>query len=302
MSGAGGDSTLRASWSGIKYIERAGNYLSLIALIGRDTDDVPYLLLNRREEINNAESDFIKRPLSCEPRAVTVIDESHAVRLYCEDHALVLEVDGRETIEPYPEDGSLHWATRWMPTGSSEQEVSWLVALGDTHQLSVWNDQGRGGVSYLESDMLMLPEGLGELNVDDRILPIQLPSTSDGLLARRIADQMIEVWMGPLGWTPIGGHRWPYWATLSPKQPAAITVGYAEDPQDVGDSFLQRLNVRVHPLTQRGALLGEVFRARVSKDSFGGAHFGQYSDFDGARPNFLTLIGGAVEFSQTVCE
>ena len=302
MSTAGGESTLRASWSGIERIEHSGNYLSLVALIGRDVDEAPYVLLNRREELNNFESDFIKRPLACEPHAVTVLDESHAVRVYCDEHSILMEVDGEEQIEPYPEAGDLRWATRWMPEGSSDQEVRWLVALGDTQQLSVWYDQGRGGVTYVESDTLMLPAALGELNVDDRALPIQMPPTTSGLLARRIAGQVIEVWIDPLGWTELGGNRWPYWATLSPKRSAAITAGYAEDPRVVGDSFLQRLNLRVHPLTQRGVLLGEELRARISKDSFGGAHFGTYSDFEGTRPNFLTLIGGAIEFSQTLCE
>ena len=299
MSSSGGDATLRASWSGVDALERFGHYLSLIALIARDDEGAPYLLLNRREVDGDPTSDFVKRALSCEPRAVTVLDESHAVRVYCAEHSLLIETDGSESIEAYPEEGELQWATRRVE--GNGRETSWLVALGEAHQLSVWRDQGRGGVSYIESDLISAPSSLGDLTPLDRMLPVQLPATADGLLARRVSDREVEVWVSGLGWIRLGGHRWPYWASISPAYSAAITVGYSEDPVTVGDSFLQRLNIRVHPLSGDGALLGHSLRERISRDSFGGAHFSRYRDESGGEPSLLTLIGGSIEFSDTVC-
>ena len=299
FSTEGGDSTLRATWDGIETVENMGNYFSLVALSALNEEGSYELLLNQRDPTDS--STFLRIPAPCVPLGIRVLDESHAIRVFCEEHAVLIEAEGSQEVEPYPESGRLMWMTSWLPSQGAANESYFLVALGDAYQLSLWRDEGRGGVSYGETEMLFLPSSLGDLTVEDRLLPIQLPPNNQDLLSRLLDNKRVEVWFPLLGWTPLGGQRWPYWATLSQSTPAAITAGYSEDPDVVGDSFLQRLEVRVHPLSERGTLLGEVIKSRVSRDSFGGSHFGNYDDLQGVRPNFLSLVGGSLEMQQVTC-
>lgn len=299
FSTVGGDSTLRATWPNVDQISLVGHYLSLVALVVTNVEGNLELLTNSQAE---GADTLTRRPLPCAPLHVTVVDPSHAVRIYCQSHSVLIEADGEEIIEAYPEEGALNWVTQWNPAQSGEPATHLVVSLGEAYQLSLWRDSGRDGVLFAEDDTVSLPSSISDLVMAERVLPIQLPPARTGLLSRLIDQKSIEVWVPIIGWTPLGGQAWPFWASLSSIETAGVTVGFSEDPAIVGDQFLQRLDVRIHPLTQDGALLGERVKARVSRDSFGGIHFGHYTHLDGQRPNLLSLIGGSLELSHVNCE
>ena len=293
----GGEATLRAQWNGIESLSHFSNYLSLVSAIALDENGQSYLVQNRR-----VNEEWFKLALPCDPLALSVLDANHSTRIYCEDKSLLFNIDSEEPIEEtYPESSPVQWMTAWKTGNENLGEHYWLVALGEYNQLSLW----KGDLDQIvlgESETLFLPSTLGWLTSADRVLPIQLPMQGLGLISRVINSAQVEVWMDQIGWTRLGGHRWPLWASLSPNQAIAISVGYDEDPSAVQDSFLQRVNVRLHSLQEDSVYFGELTKEKVSKDSFGGAHLANYDSQNGTRPNLIHLLAGSLELSNAVCD
>ena len=292
----GGEATLRTQWADIKSISHFSNYLSLVSAIGHDQNGQAYLLQNQR--IND---EWVKLALPCQAHAISVLDANHTTRVYCADKALLYNIDQELPVEEtYPEASAVQWMTPWLTGTENLGEQYWLVALGEFNQLSLWKGD-LDGIVLGESETTFLPSALGWLTPDDRSLPIQLPPEEEGLMSRIVEQNYIELWIDGLGWSPLGGHRWPLWASLSHKQAIAISVGYDEDPAEVQDSFLQRVNVRLHSLHEDTVYFGESIKERISKDSFGGAHIANYDAQGSSRPNLIHLLAGSLELSNAVC-
>lgn len=293
---SGGEATLRAQWGEVIQINHFSNYLSLVSMAAIDPQGGFILLQNLRRD-----GSWFKRSLPCDPLAITVLNAEHHTRVYCRDKAYTFYSELEPPREElYPESGELLWMSEWHTQQEDLGQKYWLVSIGESAQLSLWRDD-QDQVALGETETVTLPNILGELSSDDRILKIQLPPSGNGLMSRLIDEHTLEVWIERLGWTQVGGHRWPLWASLSSRYPIAISVGYSEDPKQVQDSFLQRINIRLHPLTIEGALFGELIKEQVSRDSFGGAHLAEYNHQEGTRPNLITLIAGSLELTNAEC-
>ena len=190
--------------------------------------------------------------------------------------------------------------TAWKTETENLGEFYWLVSLGEYNQLSLWKGD-LDSINLGESETLSLPNTLGSLTPSDRSIPIQLPPQGLGLIGRVVESAQVEAWIDEIGWTALGGHRWPLWATLSANEAIALSVGYDEDPAEVQDSFLQRVNVRLHSLHKESVYFGELIKEKVSKDSFGGVHLANYDSQNGTRPNLINLTAGSLELSNAVC-
>ena len=296
FSTTGGEATLRSQWSNVQELTQFDNYLSLVAAIAVNEEGAFMLLQNRR-----IDDQWFQYELPCEPLAITVLDATHKTRIYCADKSLIYSgEDETLTEEVFPEEGVIKWMTSWVIGHETLGQRYWLVAMGDSYQLSLWRDDV-DAISLGEDEIIHLPNSLGELVAIDREAPIQLPPRGEGLLGRVIDNNHVEVWVDPVGWTPIGGHSFPLWATISPRYASAVSVGFSEDPLEIQDSFLQRVDVRIHPLQHHSVLFGEAIKERVSRDSFGGTHLANYDSQEGTRPNLISLVAGNLELSHLVC-
>lgn len=292
----GGDAQLRGTWPNIQRLELIGNLYSLVVLAGRNANDESILLWNL-----NTEGSYVQLPAPCEPLALTIIDQSFKTRVICANQ--VFEVDphlGQVTQVTAPEEGERLWVTRWHPQGLLADEVYYVVAIGETAQLSLWREGREEGLTLANESELILPNLLGQMDPSERLNPF-LPPTVEGGWPARINQRKLEVWSPLVGWVNALNTRWPLTASLSSFSPLAVSVSYTEDPTSVGDSFLQRVTIFTHHLGRAADFWGKPFKVSISKDSFAGAHPAGYDDIDGLRPNLMTLIGNGLEMNHFNC-
>ena len=294
----GGAAQLRARWPGVSKIEAIGNLYSLVALAARDSEGEPILLWN----LNTGEGSYAQLPVPCDPLALSVIDQSFTTRVICADRVLEVTPSLAQitTLEP-PEAGELLWAQRWHPEGLLADEVYYVVAIGETAQLSLWREGREEGLSVAREDGLGLPNILGLMEPSERLLALTPPTVAGGWPARVNAGSL-QVWSPLAGWVTALGSRWPLTASVSAFAPLGVSVGYTEDPASVGDSFLQRLTIYTHHLGPNADFWGSPYKESIAKDSFAGAHPAGYPDLGGARPNLMSLVGSGLELSYLGCQ
>jgi hypothetical protein len=231
---------------------------------------------------------------------LSVISQTMRTRLICAEGVFEVEPStGEVTQVDAPQQGEVIWARRWHPQGALPNDVYYVVALGESAQLSLWREGREEGLSVAEG--VALPSVTGLMDPADRLLPFTPPQADRGWPARVTTAGALEVWSPLGGWTPTLSTRWPLTASISPFRPLALSVGYTEDPRVVGDSFLQRVTIFTHHLGEGANFWGQPFKVSLSKDSFAGAHPAQFDDL-GARPNVFSLVGSGLEMVTMGCE